>query len=371
MKFKNLSIKKFRGIKKLEIEDFSRVNLFLGKNNCGKSSILEAIFLLTGFNIPQNVLKIDSFRSLIHSETNDFRFVYYNLNYTQTPILYSELNEREAFRRLSILPKSDSIKFKQGVNIKNENLLEKSSTDSYEFDSINGITFVAESKYYQKSLVSHNITLTAEKDPLGTLSFKSNSDTKFKNDFRGIFLHSNSRNSLDYYQRIEKLIVERKKDQLLQSLKTIDPKITDISLGSNNMLYFDINATQFIPAHLMGDGIWKFMNIISSLNEVKDGILLIDEIDNGLHYTSLKNLWKAIISISKQNNIQLFITTHSHDALKYLTEVVEESDSIEDKNLVRCYTIMKLQDDTVKSYKYDFDSLEFAMETDLEIRGDK
>ncbi len=66
--YKSFKIENFRGIKKCELTELKRINIFLGKNNCGKSSILEAIFLLTGYNNPILSVNIDLFRNLGHNK---------------------------------------------------------------------------------------------------------------------------------------------------------------------------------------------------------------------------------------------------------------------------------------------------------------
>src|SRR6476469_6662140 len=104
MKFKNISIKGFRGLKDCTINDLARVNVFVGQNNSGKSSILEAIFLLCGMHAPQLVLTIDLLRNLLHSEENDFRFIFYNLDYSSDLEIKAELFDKDSEYKLKILP---------------------------------------------------------------------------------------------------------------------------------------------------------------------------------------------------------------------------------------------------------------------------
>ncbi|MBQ7698224.1 MAG: AAA family ATPase, partial [Paludibacteraceae bacterium] len=79
--FKNIDIKNFRGIKHLSIDDFSRVNVFLGQNNSGKSSVLEAIFLLAGMSNPDLPLGLNKARTRIFRIVNlqDVRYQFNNL----------------------------------------------------------------------------------------------------------------------------------------------------------------------------------------------------------------------------------------------------------------------------------------------------
>ena len=97
--------------------------------------------------------------------------------------------------------------------------------------------------------------------------------------------------------------------------------------------------------------------------------MLIDEIDNGLHFHLYEKALRIILYSAKLNNIQLFITTHSKESLQLLKDVLEEDDSKTYRDEVKCFTISKLNDDTLKAYPYNFESFEYAIENDIEIRG--
>ncbi|MEJ7685064.1 MAG: AAA family ATPase [Segetibacter sp.] len=174
----------------------------------------------------------------------------------------------------------------------------------------------------------------------------------------------------NYKKDFELLIREKNKGELVENLKLIESRITDITSFSNGMVYVDIGAKEMMPSNLMGDGFLKYLSTIVNLHEVKDGLLLIDELDNGLHFTALKNLWKVLLPTAAKYKTQLFITTHSKEAIFYLKELLEEDEFKIYQEYARGYTISKLSSSVVKAYKYDFDSLEYAMENDVEIRGE-
>lgn len=383
MKYKKIHIQAFRGIKELEIDNLSKVNVFLGQNNSGKSSILEAIFLLTGFNSPALILNIDLFRNLLHSEEDDFRFAFYNLDYASKLLIEGELVTKNSYRKLEIIPKNSSSlkkiqvqKIKATINgsgtlssempIQSDTLIETSLNTT---EDINSLEFKADVKDFQteKKVFSSSIILNRTSSGM---EFSVEHDPKKYFGFKAILQGVNFRNLSELSKRIENLIVAKKKAELIRDLKQIENRITDITTSTNSMIYVDIGAKRMIPSNLMGDGFLKYMNIVANINEVKDGILLIDEIDNGLHFTSMKKLWKTVLLLSEANNSQLFITTHSKESLMFLKEVIEEDEMIQYKPFVKCYTVSKLADNTVKAYPYDFDSLEYAIENDIEIRGE-
>ncbi len=68
-----------------------------------------------------------------------------------------------------------------------------------------------------------------------------------------------------------------------------------------------------IPIGSLGDGIWRMLGLILVLVRSQDGVVLIDEIDTGLHFTVLSNMWKLVYETAKRLNVQVFATTHSND----------------------------------------------------------
>ena len=92
--FKNIEISNFRGIRHLSIGDFARVNVFLGHNNSGKSSILEALMLLMGMSNPDIVQRVNSLRIRnVFSGLGDVRYIFYNLDLNNIPEIFSELTD--------------------------------------------------------------------------------------------------------------------------------------------------------------------------------------------------------------------------------------------------------------------------------------
>jgi AAA15 family ATPase/GTPase len=120
--------------------------------------------------------------------------------------------------------------------------------------------------------------------------------------------------------------------------------------------------------NLMGDGIIKILYLIVMIYDNRNGIILIDEIGNGLHYSAMTTLWKAIFKATNDFNTQLFVTTHNREILKYLKSVLEEADYRGFQECVMIHTVRKLDNNILKSYNYNYEKLEHAIEYDNEIR---
>lgn len=366
MKFKSLKIDEFRGIKKLEIDDFSRINLLLGKNNCGKSSVLESLFLLTGLYTPILSINIDRFRKLLHNEADDFRFLFYNLDYDSKLKLYSEMfgTENET-RQLKIYPISSNRNISSSYTIAGDNSSNSTTSLAMEYD---GIEYDVERKKRHSQTKNHKTRIIFTKDDQN-IEIKEQQPLKEKNDFKALFQYADSTSSLDIVNRIEKRIIEKRKDELIDWLRVVDSKISDIYIARNGLIYFDIGAQKYIPANLMGDGIIKMLHLVTNLHEMSDGVLLVDEIDNGLHYSVIEKVWEIILKVSSENNIQVFATTHNYEVMSLLIKVLNNEKYSNLKELIRAFTLIKHNGDEVKSFKYEFDMLKHLIEQNSEVRG--
>lgn len=108
MNYKSLKITNFRAINSLEAEDFKRVNLITGRNNCGKTTVLEALFLISGMSNPQIPIVINNFRNLILNGDDNFSVLFNELDFSHIPEISAGINGHT--RSIAIKPK-----YSQGI----------------------------------------------------------------------------------------------------------------------------------------------------------------------------------------------------------------------------------------------------------------
>jgi AAA15 family ATPase/GTPase len=120
---------------------------------------------------------------------------------------------------------------------------------------------------------------------------------------------------------------------------------------------------KMIPLPLMGDGMGRLLRIALAITDATKGIVLIDEIENGLHYTVMKNVWKAIAQLARKYSTQLFVTTHSRECIQAAHEAFTEEKTY-DFLLHRLDRIKGKISDVV----YDKEALEAALKAKFEIR---
>lgn len=377
MKFSSLNISDFRGITNLSIENFANINILVGRNNSGKTTILEGIFLLSGLRNSSLIANISILRGgLAITEPDEFRFVFNNLELSKNPNLSCLLLDKSKMQ-LELIPKyrssyanfpqpSPSIGTNQSESIFNKRLVNLNgdidpSIESLEFRSILVNSTGKEEKFtstIKLEIEKNNINYKTEPEKAGPpISFKT------------IFQTTSNNFYIELAHRVDKLIQAKSKIELIEGLRVIDERVIDISISSNSVIYVDIGGSRLVPINIMGDGIIKFLATIVNIYTSKNGILLIDEIENGLHFSSLINLWKLILKLSAKYNVQVFLTTHSIEVLKYLNQVLEVNDFADNKDKIMIYTIQNLFEKGHKAYKYDMESLKFSFENNIEIRG--
>lgn len=118
-----------------------------------------------------------------------------------------------------------------------------------------------------------------------------------------------------------------------------------------------------VPIGSFGDGIWRIFALAVALSRVKGGLLLIDEIDTGLHYTVMTEMWKFVSEVCKEFKIQVFATTHSYDCVYSLAKVCHDIDDAGSE-----ITIQRIEAGKAQSVPFAEAEIKIAAERTIEIR---
>lgn len=102
------------------------------------------------------------------------------------------------------------------------------------------------------------------------------------------------------------------------------------------------------------------------MKKCKNGIVLIDELSNGFHYSVMKGVWTSIVSVAKKNNVQIFATTHDLDSIKGLRDAAMSCE--ENNNSIVCFKLHRTDNSELKSYQYSLDSVDYSLNQEIEIR---
>jgi len=123
-----------------------------------------------------------------------------------------------------------------------------------------------------------------------------------------------------------------------------------------------------IPLNSLGEGMQRILQIVLKVFSAKGGFLLIDEFENGLHYTVQEKVWTLLFEIAQRLDIQIFVTTHSWDCIESFIKVAIDRDDIEGV-LFRVGKSVKTSElGKIIATVFDEDNLRIVTQADMEIR---
>lgn len=166
---------------------------------------------------------------------------------------------------------------------------------------------------------------------------------------------------------VGKFILDGRKDDLLAVLRLFDGRISDImTLVENNLpyVYVSLNDGMKMPITYMGDGINKVLHLLLLILTSPNGIVLLDEIENGFHYSVYPKVLRALYEAALTIHCQLVITTHNDDILGQSVAVMKELHQLDSL----CYQRIGVSAKGRKAYAFSGDELESALDADLEVR---
>ena len=342
--FKKIEIKRFRGIKDAVIGDFKRVNLFFGRNNCGKSSLLDALFLATGLSNPLLPINVNVMRGYNKTRLKDLELNFYNLDSAQ-PIHICVENKEKRNIEISLFENNKrDVSFDTNTIDIHSNVIEGEYGLKFNFE-INDESFESELRF--------DLSTTTN-----TIDFPK----KYVESLRCIYLTP----KYDFntsIQGLENILKNKDEDFIIEGLRFIEPRVKDF-IFTEEGIFVDIGLEKRIPINMMGDGVRKIVSLLTVIYDCRDGIVLIDEISNGFHYSVMSNLWNVIIKAAIKNNTQLFITTHDYDSIKGLRDTAL---NIYDEN-VATFKLLRTSDDELKALHYSLESVGYSINQEIEIR---
>lgn len=312
---KNIKIKNFKCFDKFEIEGFSRVNLITGKNNVGKTALMEAC------HVNASSKDIKTLSAALHS----IKFRRENINILQD----SNINNGQVFLEQASGIETASNISKSSFRVKEEDGIKKYFFKIFnnEFEiNVNDFSFAAE-------FIENNEFI----DNFGLSNYE-------------ILSNFSKVQTLDREPYLNKILGNF--DKNIESFKNIDEKPQCKSNGQ----YLEI--TEF------GDGVRHLVSIVVSLFKCQNGYLFIDEIDNGIHYSKLNELWTVLLKTSKELNVQVFATTHSKECIESYARVARK---LEDEEVALIELGKK--DNKIESIVFDYNGIMHHIEQQLEVRG--
>ena len=136
--------------------------------------------------------------------------------------------------------------------------------------------------------------------------------------FQAVFVSARSGSLEEDAVRLGQLRTRKQGDLLTQALRIVEPRlqsVEDVSASGAPMLWGDIGLPELVPLSAMGEGMIRVSRLVLAISSAPGGVVLVDEIENGIHYSVMSKVWAAVAEAAREFDTQLFATTHSFECV--------------------------------------------------------
>lgn len=289
---KDIEIVEYKGFKNLKLENLSQINIISGENNIGKTVLLEALFLY------KNILDYYYFFGR-YSLSDSFLFIAKTRDIKKNRI-------RNFLKKINLITSTKEFR----LNIKYKSIYELNDEERKELKTFR--------QDYKDFIVWYDIE-SLNLLPIDNIIMENTIIYNYVDSSK-----PTNKRLVKLYSNIQSKGIQHK---FLTYLKLLDNDIAWIEpqlLDNEMLLRLNLNNPErSLISSELGEGTNRYIEILCTLLSNSDGTVFIDEIENGIHYTKLYDIWKAILEIVEKENIQLFVTTHNLESIEALNEASE------------------------------------------------
>jgi hypothetical protein len=361
----SLQIEGYRGFEQFEMTDLGRLNLLVGLNNSGKTSVLEALYLLASSGGPSAMWQILRHPGeQLPSEPNNK-----NSNSPEPDVRHLFIgHEPRVGSKFTLSARNDTAERSITLSIAELKLRSR--------------------KIGMPSIGREVLEITGHPRPTvptlaltrsGSISadaFDWSSPPRTRETASlGIptqYVTPESLGSDDLVALWDEVVLTPNEALVERALQYLDPAIERIAAQSTQSDHGAVRGgfivkrkghEQPIPIGSLGDGMWRMMAMAIAITQCKGGILLIDEIDTGLHYTVMSDMWRLVFEAAKDLDVQVFATTHSFDCIHSLASVCLSG---HDAN--NAITVQRIERGRPKAIPYSENEIMVAAKNNIEVR---
>lgn len=335
-----LRMQHFRCHRDIELRNLGQINLLTGMNNTGKSVALEALFLLSFSLYPATALEqLKHLRGFGRNGDQDefLDSLFYEWDATQEIVIAAEerpVNALHDERSARLLPGWRTLRIRSVLD-------EEVNPAAFDFSTdppgiIDEILI-----YHVRDLIFHfeppsgepvklslrrgNLS-APEKDSFFGSSRRRTRPIRSNNEYTITFIPAGRMTSQEQEaQRYSRLEVMGRQQEVLAILQVVEPRLQRlvvVATSGRSVIYGDLGASRLVPLSTMGDGITRVLTIALAIANARSGLVLIDEVESGLHYSVMVDVWRMIAEAAQRLHVQVFATTHSDECIRAASEAM-------------------------------------------------
>lgn len=351
MAIRSITIETLRGVRGVTLESLPEVVLFGGRNNCGKTTLLEAFLLLAGHYSAKPLFEINRCR-LVSSQTMEMMELLFDGKDRDFVSLRGEMEtgeRRECRYRFQVREHYELPTSMGGAPGLSPTVNEVVALFTGQLPG-----HPAETRQFAAyPNPSQDDRWVIEQTAWGALPIPHT------------FVPVAALETVDA-EFLREVFKQGEDATLLEALRSVDARIEAVMMDKDRILAKVEGRKRPLPIQVLGSGMLHFITLFSAVACCKGGFVCIDEIGNGLHYSACQVLWNTLLPYAKKYHVQLFITTHRVDVLRSFAETLlalRDAPSAAYINLIRAPEAGVLE-----QYRYSPDKLLGALEAGMEVR---
>jgi hypothetical protein len=345
--YQSFLIENFRCFRRLRMKDLARVNLIVGKNNVGKTALLEAFALVTRPDLDRflvaSVWRGDAVREL-----------------RELPTLFRDLNALNTINLVGIEPDGTKRRLTLTADENEKSRIEQGEATPVSFYMLPDASWLIHSRatYGDLSVDGKHSTGGKKSATQDTIPW---------------VMPLVGQVPVVQPQRLERaaeafgrLVYDKREAEVIEVVRVVEPRLKELKTvpGVGSMRFVaDIGTASLIPVSLLGEGTLRVLSLALVIIAAKGGIVLVDEIEDGIHYGALVGVWERVAELSRRYGTQVFATTHSYECIVAAHEAFAESEPYD----LRIHRLEGVGDD-IEVVTIDGETMAGVTEIGAEIR---
>ncbi|MGL2433205.1 AAA family ATPase [Helicobacter pylori] len=369
----SVRIKNFKTFKDTQIDGFTKLNIITSGNNVGKSNLLEALYCLVGKsmhpctniteiydNIRKEPLTTESKNLMFYGlDTKEEIQIVTTLDNNQTLDLQIKFiaSENQKVIESQIIPTAEQTQMSSQLNFTLKKNNEEIYNDHLNIAKVPNFPPIPNQSGYNRQFKNFDPNQLQKLLPFESAVIIP-SDVAYR--------------QAHMIQAVSKICSNNQlEEELNKHLNQFDNNIQSISFNTNNQLKLKVkNIKEKVPLSVFGDGLKKYLHIVSAFMADNAKTIYIDEVENGLHFSRMKLLLKCVIDFindNKDGNLQVFMTTHNQEFIEILDQVIKEKDFAHQTKLF----CLEQYDDLIVAEPYYGENLSLYFKNGANLFGGK
>jgi AAA15 family ATPase/GTPase len=385
----SLEIKNFRILEDFRVSKLGRVNLIVGKNNSGKSSVLEALRIYAG-NAHRGLLE-----EIAEGHDETYRLRENEQIESDMQLLFEDFfvgrqfpqDEALAISIGELASSDDALRIEHGFLIEEEVVVKNESGEIVETRTrLRRISNPSHDDLSSEA-ISHALFVTKGERSFPHIRLDQSRSSRYRSriEISGTLPCSVIPTPFipvdELADEWDKIVLTEHEEVVKQALRIITPEFENLTFVRNDednryprQRFSRLAKVKMsdsphpVPLNSLGDGMLRVLQLVLKVFPAKGGFLLIDEFENGLHFSVQEKVWALLFEMAQKLDIQIFATTHSWDCIESFAKAAIARKDIEGVLFRVGRSVRESDQGQVIATVFNEDALYNITQADVEVR---